>query len=50
LVSEARVQALDRAAALRLRVLWKLVGPFDRLVGAEVLTAAVRRAETTPHR
>src|SRR5215217_2458483 len=45
LASEARVQPIDRAAALRLRALWKVVGPFDRLVGAEVLTAAVRRAE-----
>ena len=45
LVSEARVQPVDRAAALRLRVLWKLVGPFDRLVGGEALTTAVRRAE-----
>jgi hypothetical protein len=45
LISEARVQPVDRAAALRLRVLWKAVGPFDRLVGAEALTAAARRAE-----
>jgi hypothetical protein len=45
LASEARVQPVDRAAALRLRVLWKVVGPFDRLVGAEALTTAVRRAE-----
>ena len=45
LVSEARVQPVDRAAALRLRVLWKLVGPFDRLVGNEALTAAVLRAD-----
>jgi hypothetical protein len=45
LVSEARVQPVDRAAALRLRMLWKVVGPFERLVGAEALTAAVRRAE-----
>ena len=45
LVSEARVQPVDRAAALRLRMLWKAVGPFERLVGAEALTAAVRRAE-----
>jgi hypothetical protein len=45
LASEARVQPVDRAAALRLRVLWRVVGPFDRLVGAEALTAAVRRAE-----
>src|SRR5215216_6147787 len=27
LVSEARVQPVDRAAALRLRVLWRVVGP-----------------------
>jgi len=45
LASEARVQPVDRAAARRLRVLWTAVGPFDRLVGAEALTAAVRRAE-----
>jgi len=45
LVSEARVQPVDRAAALRLRLLWRLVGPFERLVGAEGLTAAVRQAE-----
>jgi hypothetical protein len=45
LVSEARVQPVDRAAAIRLRVLWRVVGPFERLVGAEALTAAVQRAE-----
>jgi hypothetical protein len=45
LASEARVQPVDRAAALRLGVLWRVVGPFDRLVGAEALTTAVRRAE-----
>jgi hypothetical protein len=45
LISEARVQPVDRAAALRLRMLWKVVGPFERLVGAEALTTAVRRAE-----
>ena len=45
LVSEARVQPVDRAAARRLRMLWKVVGPFERLVGAEGLTTAVRRAE-----
>jgi hypothetical protein len=45
LVSEARVQPVDRGAARRLRALWAVVGPFERLVGAEALTAAVRRAE-----
>jgi hypothetical protein len=46
LVSEARVQPVDHAAAVRLRILWRLVGPFERLVGAEGLTTAVRQAET----
>ena len=45
IVSEARVAAVDRAAALRLRALWVAIGPFDHLVGAEALTVAVRRAE-----
>ena len=45
LVSEARVQPVDRTAALRLKALWAVVGPFERLVGAEALTAAVQRAE-----
>lgn len=45
LVSEARVAPLDRAAAVRLRALWTVVGPFERLVGSEALTAAVRQAE-----
>jgi hypothetical protein len=45
LVSEARVAAVDRTAALRLRALWLVVGPFDHLIGAEGLTVAVRRAE-----
>jgi len=45
LASEARVQPVDRAAARRLRMLWRMVGPFDRLVGAEALTTAVHRAE-----
>jgi hypothetical protein len=45
LVSEARVAAVDRRAALRVRGLWVVIGPFDHLVGAEGLTVAVRRAE-----
>jgi hypothetical protein len=44
LVSEARVQPVDRTAGLRLRALWKLIGPFERLVGAEAIAAAERRA------
>jgi len=42
LVSEARVQPTDRASALRLKALWKVIGPFERLVGAEAISAAVR--------
>jgi hypothetical protein len=44
LVSEARVQPVDRTASLRLRALWKVIGPFERLVGAEAISAAERRA------
>ena len=46
LVSEARVEPTDRGAALRLRALWAAIGPFERHVGAEALTEAVRRAES----
>jgi hypothetical protein len=45
LVSEARVQPVDRIAALRLRALWSVVGRFQRLVGAEPLALAARAAE-----
>jgi hypothetical protein len=45
LVSEARVEPVDRAAARRLRALWALVGPWERLIGGEALTRAVRAAE-----
>jgi hypothetical protein len=45
LVSEARVQPTDRAAARRLKALWTIVGPFERLVGAEAISAARARSE-----
>jgi hypothetical protein len=45
LFSEARVEPVDRAAALRLRALWTVIGGFERLVGAEALTIAARRAQ-----
>jgi hypothetical protein len=45
--SEARVQPVDTGARLRLKAIWAVVGPFERLVGAEPLALAVRRAETT---
>jgi len=45
LVSEARVEPVDRSAGLRLRGLWALVGRFDRLIAGEVLRTAAARAE-----
>jgi hypothetical protein len=45
LVSEARVVPVDRRASLRLRGLWPVISPFERLVGAEPLALAARRAE-----
>ena len=44
LVSEGRIKPVNRAAILRLRALWSVVGHFDRLIGGEVLRVAVRRA------
>lgn len=46
LVSEARVEPVDRRASLRVRALWAVVGRFDPLIGAEPLTLAARRAES----
>jgi hypothetical protein len=45
LYSEARVQAVDTQARLRLKAIWTLLGPFERLVGAEPLELAARKAE-----
>jgi hypothetical protein len=45
LVSESRVEPVDRRAALRLRALWAGIGRFERLIGGEALKVAVRRAE-----
>ncbi len=45
LCSEARVAPVDRHSALRLRALWAMIGRFERLVGAEPLRLAARRAE-----
>jgi hypothetical protein len=44
LVSEARVQPVDGTAGLRLRALWKVIGPFERLVGAEAIARATERS------
>ncbi len=46
LLSEARVQPVDRRARVRTRALWALVGRFDRLIGGEALQVAARRAES----
>jgi hypothetical protein len=46
LVSEARVQAVDRRASLRLRTLWAFMSGFERLIGGEALRIAARRAES----
>ena len=45
LCSEARVHPVDTTARLRLKAIWALLGPFERLVGAEPLELAVRRAQ-----
>jgi hypothetical protein len=45
IVSEARVKPVDRRAALRLRAIWLAIGRWERLIGAEPLRLAARRAE-----
>lgn len=50
IVSEARIGATDRAATARLRALWLLVGPFERLIGAEPLALAAQHAEAAAPR
>jgi hypothetical protein len=45
LFSEARVEPVDTRARLRLKATWAVVGPFERLVGAEPLALAATRAE-----
>jgi hypothetical protein len=44
IVSEARVEPVDRRAALRLRSLWLVIGVFERLIGGEALALAAERA------
>jgi hypothetical protein len=46
LLSEARVAPVDRRAELRLRALWTVVGRWERLIGGEALSRAVRSAES----
>jgi hypothetical protein len=45
IVSEARVAPTDFVATARLRALWLVVGPFERLIGAEPLALAVAQAQ-----
>jgi hypothetical protein len=45
LVSEGRIAAVDGHARLRLRALWAVVGPLERLIGGEALALAAARAE-----
>lgn len=45
LVSEARIKGTDRLAGIRLRALWTVVGPFEKLIGSEALRLAAKRAE-----
>jgi len=43
--SEARAAPVDGGAARRLRALWTVVGPIERLIGGEALGRAARMAE-----
>ena len=43
--SEARIAPVDRAAEVRLRSLWLVIGMFERLIGAESLALAAAHAE-----
>jgi hypothetical protein len=45
IVSEARIEPTDRVARARVQALWVVVGPFERLIGAEPLALAVAGAE-----
>ena len=46
IVSESRVQPVDRRARWRMGALWASLGHFERLIGGEALAAAVRAAES----
>jgi hypothetical protein len=45
LISDCRIEPVDRRAALRIKGLWAVVGTAERLIGAEPLVIAQRRAE-----
>lgn len=46
LVSDARVEPIGRRATVRVKSLWAVIGTFERLIGAEPLVIAQRRAES----
>ena len=46
LCDEARVQPVDRAAAVRLRLLWATVGRFEGLIGSEAISRALDAARS----
>jgi hypothetical protein len=45
IVSESRVEPVDRGARWRMRALWSTLGQFQRLIGGESLGAAASRAD-----
>jgi hypothetical protein len=45
IVSEARVEAVDVRARVRLKAVWTVLGPFAPLIASEPLALAVRWAE-----
>ena len=45
LISEARVEPTDGAAARRMRATWRVMSVFERLIASEPLALAVKRAE-----
>jgi len=50
LCDEARVKPVDRAAALRLKLLWGAVGRFEGLIGSEAISRAVQATHSDPAR
>ncbi len=48
LVSEARVQPVDRGARMRLRALWAVIGRFEGVIASEPLPIAASRARGRP--
>jgi hypothetical protein len=50
LCDEARVSPVDRAAAVRLRLLWAAVGRFEGLIGSEAISGALKATRSDPGR